>query len=746
MSGQQSSAASSQTQCVEGDKEFRTAVLLDAGQGIGSLHLFLDCSQDQTMGSPPGVPVVTLGRRGGAAWVLEAGLFDSDQGLIGRYALKIQPHTSVAGHLARAMTEDRARDAARTNASLDRWCRERAEAVRRYGASPSGRPRQVALAGLNGLDSGRLGPRLYCTLRERLFRPRCPETLAPLIDCRDDELLSSLSLPLYGESNVRFLYAPVPNAGAAPRFYTEASQQFDDSPAAVGGEEELFRDQGKILEALDDPARNPIEREEIRREFPCYECSEAQRCYPSDEKYAQVVDRLVALNFHDVHVVCTELFDLQMDEYCDLVGGRPIGPWLDQLQGSPDGCSNRHLVGVLEQLAGMPCRIRFSGDPRGSLVEILFLKWSMLTRTIERLRALYGECRRPHLHLSARHVVIRMNTQSRFSPALWDVEVGLLGLDGALPFEAEGSSLRGLHRAPLAPEPLYAAMDMVNSKSEFGRRYRGSVHVAEVIPAEGQPDAHNVRGRFVASPSSPLHCHAGDALHLHLPGAGETQTLSIWVRVERVGETDGVAFSGLVRGENDLRRLEELVDQPLSEAEHEYYPRYGLANDLYAVGVLLWQALLVNQDQELAVVTTRANQVLSDLQTSADQTSAVKRLAHWASNAWQTPEWHPRNLCHQPVPNENQANSPIPRRIWEQILCLGLRLLAGSESLGLVARDCYPSDEAAILDDLLDSFVSLQRELERQLFSVEQKVEPAGTVLAAMLGNAEIEAQEGGHG
>ncbi len=706
---------------VEGDlaaARAHTAALIEVPNGIGSLHVFLNGTAGTagwtrcaggTDFETPAFSFVVLSQSGRGSYVFKAGLFDRNGVLISRQALKVQrfdpgapgppPAPAKPGEPAARAGSPRS---AQTNVENDAIWRQRVEAEQHYSASSSAVPKHISLGDLTDGDHHRVGPRLFCKHRQLFFRPRCPQSFAPLVDCRDDELLRSYGLPAYSQSSVRFLYSSTADPQTAPRFYTDAEDLSEEYKDLVGCADDCFRDQGCIVRVREElKAKDPALHEELCREFPCYQCPEAGRCYPEGEGYARVLDRLVAFSFHDFHAICTELFDLQFDDYCDAVGGRPIDPWIAELRAAPSGSPNRYLMEQLERLRSAPRLLRFDEVSNRGALEILFLKWSLLTRTVDRLRALYRECQRPHLHLSARHVVVRAPGSSRFTPLLWDIEVGLIGLDGALPFVAGGPAERaatGCAGVPVVP----AHRD---------------------LPVQTGHD--QTTGGQTAS-ATPTRLPSGSLLaRLQPPPAPEPH----------------YASSALMRRNVETSKRQNAESNDFDSSTFGQLPHYGLVDDLYAVGVLLLRAILVNSRQGLSVVTAEANRALNEIRTPASDVGArqvvpLQRLERWIEAASRTPAWHQQNVYYQPVDHDwvkpTDCNRPpagssgfageslIPPNAWHHMLGIGIRLLAGYAPLGFVPRDADPGTEERVLDDLVDSFLAVERDLEGELFSSDQ--------------------------
>jgi hypothetical protein len=682
---------------------------MGAADGLAQLHVFLSSPDGVEESEAPTTPFVTLSQSGRFSRVYKAGLFDPRGNLIRLLALKVQ---RVDGTTAAVAGGPHSETAADTDAA---W-RDRADVLRKYSQPRFGAPTAFFLDEL-GDDNAvpRIGARVFCKHRRLFFRLRSPGSFEPLRDCRDDACLARHGLPTYRMSNARFLYSPQDAEAGAARFYGDSPLTDGIPPSVAGGEEECFRDQGKIVHAKAViRERDPKLHEELEQTFPCYQCPEASRCFPEGDGYARVTDRLVAFSFHDFQAVASDLFDLQFDVFADCLGGRPIGPWVAALRDAATHAANHQLIGMLRALRSARRAVFLdpTADGTGAL-EVLLLKWTLFTRVIRCVHRLYGAGHRPHLHLSARHVVVRLTPEDGVAPALWNFTTALLGLDGAMPVPVGVTPSVLLFRPPPAPEPYYTDPRMPDG-SDFGRWRRAVVTFTEVTPDPENPRQLRVRGRLLDSSRIAAEPDGDDVLRIDLPSVDGVHRITVLCRPETDAVAGGMAFTGLAAEQKGVIDLNLYVSKTLDDVNYAYYPYCGLRYDLHALGVLLLRALVVNGRQDLPTVYGAARRLAAALNASAPASASDAWLQGKLEEISRDPLWETRNILYDPGPSGAGPLEGIPRDLWARLLSVGFRMLGVHAGVGFGPRLHGRSAEGRVLGDIVDVCVALERELTQR--------------------------------
>lgn len=709
-----------------------TVALIGTPNDLAHLRVYENPIDPQDDFESAALPFVVLSQSGRFSTVYKAGLFDSSGRLIAPYALKVQ-------RLDALMPDARPGVPPATGARVDADWRDRMEAVRRCGSE---------IGGLNGIDveekespgGGRcIGPRLFCKHRRLFFRPRSPDSLTVLETCRDDPLLAEHGLPTYSQSHHRFLFSPEDARRGKIRFFSDRAHLRESSDVVVGGEEDCFRSQGRALEMKSELIESQPElHRELLRELPCYDCSEAGRCYPPGEAYPRVLDRLVTFSFYDFHACAFDLYDLQFDDFADLIGGRPIAPWVSSLRTGSRSAISGHLVQTLERLRLAPRLFLFDGSAsRSAVLEVLVLKWALLTRTAEQVRALHLHGGRPHLHLSARHALVRFPKTVRSSPLCWNFEVGLIGLDGARSTTIYDRLPGAIFQPPATPEPAYASPALMLGASEFGRWGRASVTVTEVEQELDDADCVRFSGKLVdrALPTRSLPVRG--AMRVHFPRVDGTDRFAAWCIPVGQPEHEEIEFEGIAEDQKVKIDLALYVAKELPDLHYEYYPHYGLSDDLYALGVLLLRALLVNERQSLPEVLADVASVLGALERPAGGMDVTRQNLRVIESVTRASRWHSKNLFYRQVGDPSDWCSVIPEPLWHRILLAGFELLNQGQDPGFLGLDSDSSAQLDTIDKVVSTFQEIEREIEREMLPMTPGTGEVGRTLKAVLGQVE---------
>ncbi len=717
-----------------------TARLVGAADGLASLHVFLQPASDGDDVDPTANPFVVVDAGGPRSRVYKAGLFDRSGSMIGLYALKVQRFSGADSECA-------AGDAVLSNVDADAAWARRVEMAEACSQTADVGPCTLAVNDI-GDETGRmrLGARFYCRLRRLFFRPRSPESCEPLQDCRDDALLSKHGLATYTQSGARFLYAPADAERDRIRFYTDAGQVPESDTATVGGEEHCFRDQGVLVREKERiKETDPRLHEELTRDFPCYDCAESGRCFPEGRGYASVVDRMVAFSFNDCQTECSELHDLPVDVFADCLGGRPLEPWTASLRAGSSGTADHYRAGVLTTLSHRPRALLSpsSSSPVGAL-EVLLLKWNLLTQTVHHLRSLYARCERPHLALSAKHVIVRLADSAQHAPAFWQARVALLGLGDASEVSIGGDSGAALFRPSEQLEPWYASGRMQRNAAAFGKPRVGGVTLS--VEKVGSPDGRElvIEGRLEDPDLASLDPACGDVVSISLPGVDGAEAVCFWATLSGGSSDGGVCFDGAATKGDSGFDVDFHVGTKFDKINYQFYPRYGLADDLYALGVLWLRVLLVNEKQDFQGACGEARQLVERLVSKSGESPTGEWVEGRMEGLVASPAWHCGNLFYA-RPAHDDAASTIPSDLWGRVLAIGVRLLSPGLPFGFARMDGESEGAADALDRVCNEFLRIERDIERRLFSFGGVNAWVGGALESALRDAQDSEMDSSH-
>lgn len=413
--------------------------------------------------------------------------------------------------------------------------------------------------------ASRLGPRLYCRARRTFFRPRSPESLQPLMTCRDEAWLQQQGVPGPSAGGLPVLYSPADKAAGKGCFFAE-DMLGDVSSELVGDLDQCILAQGKVASEIEARAESEPEiAETARQSFPCYRCPSYNECYPSSG-FARARERLVPLNFHDATAIVTLRHDLLFGAYTD---------WLNQGAAFAGAPSASGRLWLNEDL-----------NSSGWLSERVFLQSALLAQVSEQLAQFWET----HAHglgcLSESTVGVHLGRSSGPAPRLWTAEVGFHAVeDGPNP----------------AAEPKYSLKR--NLVHAAGSEFRGQAQLA--VEADSTLDV--TMGWLSAATLRPV-IGLGDQIQLTARPSVETQLAVRGVVIGFVGDRIQIEL-------HSQESLTSLVGQTC-QAEFEFSVSPSVADDLYGLGVLMVRAYWVDQRSDL-------NQRLSQLEQLDQQLSGV---------------------------------------------------------------------------------------------------------------------------
>ena len=566
---------------------------------------------------------------------------------------------------------------AASHSQTDSDWRRRFADLERFGAASRHFP-QLILPATPDADH-QLPPMIYCRERQRFFGIPCPRTLEPLASCRDDRLLGQNQLPLYSASprTLALLYNPLAeNRGEELTFYVAAEQAPEElAELGVKGLADL---RGELAESLE---RLEAEGQEVDRED-----------LPSlagDDPWRVFTDR-------DSPYLITHFYPYDFDRFADYLGGRPTDGL--EKEDSPGG------EGYLFALEG-------SGL---DAVEILLLKLTFFSQVVSALDVYYQELQ-PHLDLHPGHLVVDTVPFGADLPRRWGFQVKLLGLSSSrsrrLPRDVE---------VMMPPRQTQVPYGSPRMRSACGIQPRtGELVVERLHPDEETPDQWYVQGRL-RDPSGILpRPSEEDYLTLEWPesllGSHEPMLARCHSdsREQHTGELT-VLVGPIEMDEETRGRLEQARGLSSPGVRYRIYPRLGVPEDVYSLGVLLLRLLLVNDQQDLSLLEPLIAEIPVSLAQPGDEATGDGSLLAALRD-------HPnllasRNIFYKRVDREKNRPNALPEELWQEALELAWRLV-GRSDFGLESDGGYTEDQPTVhLREVKKRVHGLLRQLRLVLF------------------------------
>ena len=320
---------------------------------------------------------------------------------------------------------------AQTNATIEARFQSEAESARALSGAARFAPRLIQPdTGAEG-EPLRVPPLLFCRNGRRLFTPPCPRCAGPLSACRDDAVLLRAKLPLWSSSLERFLYCAkcVEEDPQSPFFSLEAGETQGEAP--VLSAQDLYRELGEGL-------AGGAEAEALRAAFPCADCVEAGARFAEKVASGQRgspfwEDRWWPLAFYGSPCVVTGYGDVGLEEFADMLGGRPRVPVAGE-KAAPVELTTLARRRYPDLASGRAPRLLFEGSSGGlDAVEILGWKLAAFGQVVEAVLSYYRALGRPHLDVASPRAAVSEIVSQNPERAGGQSEAGLGRLAGTRP-------------------------------------------------------------------------------------------------------------------------------------------------------------------------------------------------------------------------------------------------------------------------------------------------------------------------
>ncbi len=561
-------------------------------------------------------------------------------------------------------------------------------------------------------------PVTFCKKIRAYFHPPCPKCRAPLRDCRDDAMLRDHGLPEYSRSIVRYLYCQECAAKPGRRTFYTASPGADESlkgDAEVRRRTELYRDYGKTVNTL-----TVDEQSQLSITFPCAACLHREECYPPDGapgKSIPAESRLVPVSYHEFHLLPLEVMELHFDEMSDLLGGASWTAMRDRIRQTA-AAGRESVLSEVDSVFTSPHQWLYRHDKSGRFpLEVLVLKINLFRQLCAGLRAFHAGVKEPHFDVSPKQVMVDVIPGSTNLPARWTYRTRLIGASGPHRFPKPGAPAGVLPELPIpSPDVDRMFVSPMVAKAEFGREESLRITLRS-MKAEGgsiklEGSASSDRARLEA-------CQNGDVLRfIPSPGSGVLEGLTIWGTID-APEERGVRFTAILEPPPGL----DLSRRPGDfDAGVAIYPRFQVPCDLYGLGMLLFRALLVNDQTDILAVDDALQRVLKKLAlwlegkkstTSARVAGELMPIVDREKEIFSSPA-----ILYMQEDREERVRA-LPARLWSDVLLFGFKLLTSIEGFSFAtSHSDFPTGHPeGTLDLVMTELAGIEDRIRIELFS-----------------------------
>jgi len=635
--------------------------------------------------------------------------------------------------------------APQTNLSVEARLREEAVRIRELAPAARFAPRLWKPAAAEGEEPDRLPPLFFCRSGRRLFTPPCPRCGGPLTACRDEAVLVQAKLPLWDSSLQRFLYcARCIEEDAESPFYS-----FE--PGETGGEARVLSGED-LAQQLGEALAGGAEGERVLAAFPCEECVEAgtrfAHAIASGARPAPFWEgRWWPLAFYGSPCVITGFGDVGLEEFADLLGGRPLAPVAGE-KPLPSGVAVLARARYPLAFQGAPAlpRLFFEGSSAGlDAVEVFALKLAAYRQIVEAVLSYYRVFGQPHLDLHPRHLLFDLARPGDGLPLLWSFQARLHGLSSAARIESLPGAI-DVVVPPRSPSVPYAPPEVLEFHLTPPRPAQVVLSDLEEVAGRGGEKTWRFHGKLTDPygiyPSPRDHDWIlvsldNDALALgvsSLPCRRDPRAKPDLQELVFISEPVPLESAGAVR-------LKKAIGARIPGMRYKVYASYSAPSDLYSLGMILLRLLIGNDRQDARAIASAVDRVVKKLSAAGQTTLAGYRGGGPGAAALleKDPEvfrsFKKSNIFYQDIERRDDRPNAIPDALWKRSILLGLRLATRVEDFSLCEHpaDYDEAHPTAKLEQVVTDVALLQGELRALLFDRQASNVEIQQVLAELV-------------
>jgi len=564
-------------------------------------------------------------------------------------------------------------------------------------------PAAVGFELLRGVIAPRctLGPMLYCRKQHCLFLARSPNG-ARLLRRVPPPQTRPAGEPTRGLPAALLSWdGPVENGSAATTYGGRGGSGPLGEHASL---EKLITDQGAVVRHWDGlRPSDPLGAARLEESHRCCGCEEADRCYPTGAGYAYAVDRLVVVNAAETPLIVLPLGAWRLAEAARIVGGLPAREVV-RGAGGEDNELAAWRTHEAERIDSTVPPLLLTGESDGrALLEIARLKLGLIAEVLEQLDAVWRATGRPHLCWTSETVRVAWRSPGATPAASWGFRPLLrkLGLQPNTPVETADQT-------PLAYPPAFSEPALLPPEVVDAARYFDERRPANVFVKSAKPEGDRARAQVLLEDLGvpwELFC-IGDALHA--TGGGSRMVLTP-ARARDPDDGEGLPFVGSASGE--VAGLKP--GKSIEGCACCWYPRFGEAVDLHALGMLLLETLLAHDERQAAalrrvLLEERAEVTRSCATLPIEQREGFVRT--WITERCEADApaaiWSRRNLLWRRDDRNATKLEAFPSVLWRATATFALRLIT------MIPGFSYCESRAAAAprgqDDLLLPLVELR--------------------------------------
>lgn len=439
-----------------------------------------------------------------------------------------------------------------------------------------------------------------------------------------------------------------------------------------------------------------------------------------------------------------ESLNIPYDKFCDLLGGLSLTHLPDHHKRKYADLLKKETFLKLNQILSQKNQYHYLNEPSGLFpVEVLYLKLSAFLQLVNEVKNFSLSHHKTHLRVQPQNIHVTIKKSNGTLPLRWGFSVKLAGEPPLFPDNIDNPLIkRNLFEPKTPPDKFYSSPAMLNTPFMCEKRIDSVISsVREVENNNGILSLRLQMDFFSDSVGYPRYVR-NDVLHVRLScNDPDLERIDFWGTMLE-SSNKGFKITG------DLQNIEERAAKVLVKRKGNkffetlisLYKSYHIPCDIYSLGKLLLSSLLLNEKNDLQIIETHINSIVSTLNKSYQgkktDLATIEKLLFPRFN--KNAEIFAKNnvLFYTFTTADQQGNqcNKIPRDIWEQILTLAFRLITNIHGFSLCpVPGNYDINKPVPYDQLISLLEDIQSMLFVELFRTEQQNDEVYAVLNEVL-------------
>jgi len=558
-------------------------------------------------------------------------------------------------------------------------------------------------------------PVTFCKKQKKYFHPLCPQCTHFLVDCKDDSLLKDHGLPPYTRSTQRFLYCKncfESHRGKSRTFYTYSLHD-DLQPKKeikIKRRGELYRDFSQLIHGT----LSEEQKTKVASLFPCFECPVKNECYPSDIKNSipiQAETFLTPLSFYEFSIIPLEALHLHYDEWMDLLGGAPWDSLFAQIQQEDPG--RMKILSPLKDQFTHPFQFITQGNAGGTFpVEVLRLKLISFTQACKNLSLFQKSTKGPFLNLNPKKFMVNLPITSPDLPSRWFFKTNLVGLGGPKKY----TLYPDLNVPSSDANPLFLSPFIRNSTFGQIKNLKVKIKTLKIknkdISLEGEVHTPHSLSKDIG-----LH----DTVRI-VPSTGTLEGLTLWAKINDVS-TKHFGFMASLK----IDRIPLSPESRISDFQGSvtFFQNFQVPCDLYSMGMILFQTLLANDQQDIHLISDSIVRVQKKLEL-AFEGSESPSLNDFSNTLFSLLDkeknlFNKENILFRA--SDREGRNLIPDHLWRNVLLLAFRMVSTLSGFGFCSHHAQYLQESpeVLIDRMISELISMGARCHVELFAKKER-------------------------